>query len=220
MKKRVGVWHVCVMVIIIFTSVFTGMMQPSADVTEAASKPKVLIAYFGRYGNTDFSKDVDAATSASVVLDGKKKRGTTEIVACMIQKETGGDLFRIQTKEKYPADFDKLVDQNHKELEDGYLPKLKKKVKNMKQYDVIFLGYPIWAMDVPQAIESFIKSHDLEGKTIIPFCTHGGSGQSGTYSKIRKLCSGADTLPGFAVNDEKVTTKTVQKKLKSWLKKN
>lgn len=185
----------------------------------AASKPKVLIAYFGRYGNTNFSKDVDATTSASIVLDGKKKRGTTETVARMIQKETGGDLFRIQTKKKYPANFDRLVDKNHQEMDDGYLPKLKKKVKNMRQYDVIFLGYPIWAMDAPQVIESFVKAHNLKGKTVIPFCTHGGSGQSGTYKKIQKLCSGADTLPGFAVSDENVKTKAAQKKLKSWLKK-
>ncbi len=185
----------------------------------AASKPKVLIAYFERYGNTNFSKDVDATTSASIVLDGKKKRGTTETVARMIQKETGGDLFRIQTKKKYPANFDRLVDKNHQEMDDGYLPKLKKKVKNMRQYDVIFLGYPIWAMDAPQVIESFVKAHNLKGKTVIPFCTHGGSGQSGTYKKIQKLCSGADTLPGFAVSDENVKTKAAQKKLKSWLKK-
>lgn len=117
------------------------------------------------------------------------------------------------------ANFDRLVDQNHQEMDDGYLPKLKKKVKNMKQYDVIFLGYPIWAMDAPQTIESFIREYNLKGKTVIPFCTHGGSGQSGTYKKIQKLCAGADTLPGFAVSDEDVKMKATQKKLKSWLKK-
>lgn len=58
----------------------------------------------------------------------------------------------------------------------------------------------------------------LDEKTVIPFCTHGGSGQSGTYKKIQELCSGADTLPGFAVSDENVKTKATQKKLKSWLK--
>lgn len=129
------------------------------------------------------------------------------------------DLFRIQTKKKYPANFDRLVGQGHQEMDDGYLPKLKKKVKNMEQYDVIFLGYPIWAMDAPQAIESFIKAHSLKGKTVIPFCTHGGSGQSGTYKKIQKLCSGADTLPGFAVSDEDVKTKATRNRLKSWLNK-
>lgn len=219
MRKQTRVLHICMALLLSLTTVFSCIMFPSAMDVQAASKPKVLIAYFGRYGNTNFSKDVDATTSASIVLDGKKKRGTTEMVARMIQKETGGDLFRIQTKKKYPANFDRLVDQNHKEMDDGYLPKLKKKVKNMKQYDVIFLGYPIWAMDAPQAIESFLKEYNLKGKTVIPFCTHGGSGQSGTYKKIQKLCSGADTLPGFAVSDEDVKTNATRKRLQSWLKK-
>ena len=219
MKKRIHVLYICMAMILMFTIVFSSTVLSSATVVKAASNKKVLIAYFGRYGNTNFSKDVDATTSASILLDGKKKRGTTELVARMIQKETGGDLFPIQTEKKYPENFDKLVEQNHNELDSGYLPKLKKKVNNMKQYDVIFLGYPIWAMDMPQVMESFIKAHDLKGKTIIPFCTHGGSGQSGTYNKIQKLCSGADTLPGFAVSDENVKTKSTQKKLRSWLKK-
>lgn len=194
-------------------------MMDSAVAVQAATKSKVLIAYFGRYGNTNFKSGVDATTSASIVLDGTKKRGTTEMLARTIQKETGGDLFRIQTKSKYPSDFDRLVDKNHKELERGTLPKLKKKVKNIKNYDVIFIGYPIWASDAPQAIESFIKAHNLKGKTIIPFCTHEGSGQSGTYKRIQKLCSGADTLPGISVNAENVKTKSTQRKIKSWLNK-
>lgn len=79
------------------------------------------------------------------------------MLARLIQKETGGDLFCIQTKKKYPAGYNKVIDQNHRELDEDYLPELKKKVKNMKQYDVVFLGYPIWAEDVPQAIKSFIN---------------------------------------------------------------
>ena len=89
------------------------------------------------------------------------------MLARLIQKETGGDLFRIQTKKKYPANYDKVIDQNHKELDDNYLPELLKKVSKMKQYDVVFLGYPIWAEDTPQAIKSFIQAHDLQGKTVM-----------------------------------------------------
>ena len=74
-------------------------------------------------------------------------------------------------------------------------------------------------MDASQAVGSFLRAYNLEGKTVIPFCAHGGSGQSGTYKRIQKLCSGADTLPGFAVSDENVSTKSTQKKLKSWLEK-
>ena len=169
-----------VMVLVISTTFSTGTPMSTATVAKAASKKKtkVLIAYFGRYGNTNFNKNVDATTSASIVKDGKKKRGTTEMLARLIQKETGGDLFRIQTKKKYPAGYNKVIDQNHEEMDEDYLPELKKKVKKMKQYDVVFIGYPIWAEDIPQAIKSFIKEHNLEGKTVIPFVHTGAPGRA------------------------------------------
>lgn len=228
MKRWNKVLSIFIVAALVFTTaISTGVQTTPAVAAKSSShsktgvkkKSKVLIAYFGRYGNTDFNKNIDATTSASIVKDGNKKRGTTEMVAHLLQKETGGDLFRIQTKSKYPADFDKLVYQNHKELDDNYLPKLKKKVKKMKQYSVVFIGYPIWAQDTPQVIKSFIKAHNLKGKTIIPFCTHEGSGQSGTYKQIQKLCSGADTLPGISVEADKAKTKSTKKRLKSWLKK-
>lgn len=87
MRKRTRVLHICMAFLLSLTTIFSCMMFPSAKAVWAASKPKVLIVYFGRYGNTDFREDVDATTSASIVLDGKKKRGTTETVARMIQKE-------------------------------------------------------------------------------------------------------------------------------------
>lgn len=219
MRKGSRVSSVFLIMALILTTAFSTGTQVSTVNAVAKKKSEVLIAYFGRYGNTNFGKDVDATISASIVKDGKKKWGTTEMLARLIQKETGGDLFCIQTKKKYPAGYNKVIDQNHRELDEDYLPELKKKVKNMKQYDVVFLGYPIWAEDVPQAIKSFINAHDLKGKTVIPFCTHGSSGQSGTYNKIRKLCSGADTLPGFSAGEDNVKSKSTTKRLKSWMEK-
>lgn len=225
MRKGSKVLSVFLVMALVVTTVFSTGTQVStvnaASGLKSASKKtsKVLIAYFGRYGNTNFKKNVDATTSASIVKDGKKKRGTTEMLARLIQKETGGDLFRIQTKKKYPASYNKVIDQNHKELDEDYLPELKKKVENMQQYDVIFIGYPIWAEDTPQAIKSFIKAHNLNGKTVIPFCTHGSSGQSGTYKKIRKLCPDSDTLSGFSAGEDNVKAKSTAKRLESWLKK-
>lgn len=225
MRKGSRVLNVFLVLALVVTAAFyTGTQVSTVNAVRHSKsgsnkKSKVLIAYFGRYGNTDFKKNVDATTSASIVTDGMIKRGTTEMLARLIQKETGGDLFRIQTKKKYSAGYHQVIDQNHKELDEDYLPELKAKVKNMKQYDVVFIGYPIWAEDTPQAIKSFIKAHDLQGKTVIPFCTHGSSGQSGTYKKIRKLCSGSDTLSGFSAGEDNVKSKSTRKRLKSWLKK-
>lgn len=216
MKKRSRMVSVFLIMALAVTAAFWAGLQVASVHAASKGKSKILIAYFGRYGNTNFRKDVDATTSASIVQDGEKKRGTTEMLARLIQKETGGDLFRIQTKKKYPAGYNKVIDQNHKEMDDDYLPELKK-IKNVEQYDVVFIGYPIWAEDLPQAIKSFIKEHELEGKTVIPFCTHGSSGPSGTYNKIRRLCSGSDTLPGFSAGEEKVKAKSTETRLKSWL---
>ncbi|NBH15483.1 hypothetical protein D3Z36_15175 [Lachnospiraceae bacterium] len=218
MEKRKRFVRACVVFLLAVLVAFpSDMAAIQAKAAGSTGKSKILIAYFGRFGNTNFGKNVDATSSASIVLNSGKKQGTTEYLARQIQKQTGGDLFRIQTKKKYPADFDKLVGKNHEELDQNYLPALKTKVKKMKQYDIIFIGYPIWATDAPQAVKSFLKAYNLEGKTVIPFCTHEGSGSSGTYKQIRKLCSGADTLDGFSVNAEKVKTKSTQEKLKSWL---
>ena len=70
-------------------------------------------------------------------------------------------------------------------------------VKNMEDYDVIFLGYPIWWSDMPMAVYTFLESYDFSGKTIIPFCTHEGSGLSSTDSSIAEICTGADVLDGL-----------------------
>lgn len=219
MKRWSKVLSVFLVMVLVLTTVLSAGTQMSTVNAASKKKSKVLITYFWRYTNTNFSNDADATTSASIVIDGKKKRGTTEMLACLIQKETGGDLFPIQTKNTYPTGYNKVIDQNHKELDEDYLPELKTKVKNIEQYDVVFIGYPIWAEDTPQTIKSFIGEHDLKGKTVIPFCTHGSSGQSGTYNKIRKLCSDSDTLSGFSAGEEKVKSKSTKKRLKTWLKK-
>lgn len=167
MRRWSRVFSIFLIMVLVVTTVFSTGTQESTVNAAAKKKSKVLIAYFGRYGNTNFKKNIDATTSASIVKDGKKKRGTTQMLARLIQKETGGDLFRIQTKKKYPAGYNKVIDQNHKELDEDYLPELKKKVKKMKQYDVVFLGYPIWAEDTPQAIKSFIKAHNFQQEKIM-----------------------------------------------------
>ena len=72
-------------------------------------------------------------------------------------------------------------------------------VKNMEDYDVVFLGYPIWWSDMPMAVYTFLESYDFSGKTIIPSCTHEGSDLSSTDSSIAEICTGADVLDGLEI---------------------
>ena len=121
MRRWSRVFSVFLVMVFVVTTAFSIVTQLSTAKissylkSDSKKKSKVLIAYFGRYGNTNFKKDVDATTSASIVKDGKKKRGTTDMLARLIQKETGGDLFRIQTKQKYPASYNKVIDLAEKE---------------------------------------------------------------------------------------------------------
>ena len=164
----------------------------------------VLIVYFSRWGNTEFPEDVDATASASIVVDGEDY-GTTEYVARLIQEQIGGDLHLIQTQEKYPADFDELRDLNHEEMAEGYLPPLVESDLDVSQYDTVFIGYPVWATDVPQAVLSFLQEYDLSGKTVIPFCTHGGYGAGDSYLTIREASHAAQAPEGLAVNAEDIS---------------
>lgn len=125
---------------------------------------------------------------------------TTEKVALEIQRKTGADLFRIETVQTYPAEHRQTVALAEKENEADARPALAATVENMDSYDVIFLGYPIWVYTLPMPLFTFSDSYDLSGKTVIPFCTHGGSRLSGTESVIRKIQPNASILEGLAVH--------------------
>lgn len=185
------------------------------DENTALNDSRILIAYFSRWGNTDYADDVDATSSASIVTDANGRYGTTEYTANMIQELTGGEVYLIQTDEKYSADFDQVVSRNHDEMDQGTLPALVGSPLNMADYDVVFIGYPIWATDAPQAIHSFLKEYDLTGKTVIPFCTHDGYGAGGSYTTIEELCPGAEVLEGIAIEAKDVPN--AQDTVKQWV---
>ncbi|MDR2340193.1 MAG: flavodoxin [Deltaproteobacteria bacterium] len=145
----------------------------------------------------------------------------TEKVAKEIQQQTGGDIFRIETVAAYPTSYDALEDVTEKEKNDKARPKLKSDVENIGSYDVIFLGYPIWWQILPMPVNTFLESHDLSGKTIIPFCTHGGSKLSGTDDEIKKLEPNATVLDGLALTKSTIDGRqdSLKKAVSDWLAK-
>ena len=164
-------------------SVSNAVLESESTESEQSAN-NTLIVYFSRWGNTEYPSDVDATTSASIVVDNNFRYGTTEYVANMIAENVGGDLHRIETVTPYTADFDELQDVNHDEMSSNYLPELKESNLDISAYDTVFIGYPVWATDVPQAVLSFLKEYDLSGKTVIPFCTHDGYGAGNSYQTI------------------------------------
>lgn len=162
----------------------------SNAVTEAVQNntdnENILIAYFSVPENVD-TDGIDANSGASIVVKNKDVLGNMQYMAMTIQEAIGGELFRIETKEKYPLEHETLVNQAKEEQNKEVRPELATHIENVEQYDMIFLGYPNWWGDMPQPLYTFLEEYDFSGKTIIPFNSHGGSGFSNTIEEIKKL---------------------------------
>lgn len=130
--------------------------------------------------------------------------GNTATLAGYIAMQTSGDLFEIIPEVPYPDDFDGTVTIFHQERDTGAQPAVASFVDNMADYDMVFIGYPIWGGDIPPVAQTFLRQYDWTGKTVIPFCTHGGSGLSGSVDTLKELCTGATILGGFAINGDDV----------------
>ena len=164
------------------------------------SKNNILVVYFSMPETTspnNMTKDED---NSVVIIDGKVL-GNTQYVAYVIQKNTGADIFRIEPQNPYPTDHKTLVDLAAKEQNNNARPAIKNKIKNLEQYDTIFIGYPNWWYDMPMILYSFFEEYDFSGKTIVPFITHGGSGFSNTINTIAELEPNANVIKeGFSVS--------------------
>ncbi|MCG6534528.1 MAG: NAD(P)H-dependent oxidoreductase [Syntrophales bacterium LBB04] len=160
--------------------------------SELMGSKKILVAYFSHSGNT-------------------------RAIANQIHKSVGGDIFEIQAVEPYPDDYDACVQQAKQELGSGYKPALKRKIENIKSYDLVFIGYPIWWGTIPAPVRTFLSEYDFSGKTIVPFCTQEGSGLGRSVTDISKLCPKSTLLDGVAIWGRDV--KTAQNKVSEWLQK-
>lgn len=183
------------------------MITPGTDLQAQTpeNNPKSIVVYYSRRGNNYLNGDI-------VDL----KVGNTEVVAGKIQALTGSDIFRIETVKPYPADYTETTGVAKAELNSNARPELTEKVENMEQYDVIYLGYPNWWGTCPMAVFTFLESYDLNGKRIIPFCTHEGSGLGNSVQDIRKTVPGATILKGMAIRGGNVNK--ADKQIEEWVK--
>lgn len=187
----------------VFTSHAQGSKSQTTDMNESK---KVLVAFFSRTGEN--------------YAVGNIKKGNTHIIAEMIANETKGKLFQIETVKPYPDEYKACVDVAKAEKENNARPEVKGDVK-VEDYDVIFLGYPNWWGDMPMAVYTFIEKHDWNGKTVVPFCTHEGSGLSGTERKLKDACKGATVSEGLAIKGTTAQSSQPQalKAVQTWLQK-
>ena len=132
------------------------------------------------------------------------KEGNTEKAANILAELTGADLFKIEQKVPYSADYRECVDQARKDKQENARPELISLPENIDQYDEIYLGYPNYCGTMPMAVYTFLESLDFSGKKIRPFCTHEGSGLSGTERDIQKTAKGAVVEKGIAIHGSSV----------------
>lgn len=145
---------------------------------------KTLVVFFSRTGEN--------------YAVGYIKKGNTHIIAEMIAEETDGTLFQVEPLKAYPANYTKCTKVAKQEMESKARPAIKGDVA-VEDYDVIYIGYPTWWGDMPMPVYTFIEKHNWQGKTVVPFCTHEGSGLSDTENKLKKACEGATILKGLAI---------------------
>nr|WP_278245612.1 flavodoxin [Intestinimonas butyriciproducens] len=165
----------------------------------ASQESRVLVTYFSIPETTNPNNMTTEEDNSVVVIDGEVL-GNTQYMAYVIQEATGADIFRIEPRTPYPTNHSTLVDLAAEEQEQNARPAIKERVTNMDDYDVVFIGYPIWWSDMPQILYTFFDTYDFSGKTIIPFSTHGGSGFAGTPRTIQGLEPNATMLDGLTIS--------------------
>lgn len=153
----------------------SGSVTTSGAETQTDGDGNILIAFFSWGGNT---------------------RGVAE----EIQAQTGADLFEIELVNPYSTDYNTVLDQAQHDQNIQARPELSKHVEDFEQYDTILLGYPNWWASIPMPIASFLEEYDFAGKTIIPFCSHGGGRFGQSLTAIAKLAPDATMGEGLSIH--------------------
>lgn len=177
--------------------------SPSIDKADQLKEKKILIVYLSRTKNT-------------------------KTLAEIIQRKVGGSIFGIELEKPYPEHYQTTVNQVAQENRTGYLPPLKTKIDNMDTYNIVFIGFPTWGMQLPPPVKSFLSKYNLAGKTVIPFNTNAGYGIGSTFETVRQLCPDSKFLEGYTTQGgverdgilfvmEGSKEKLVEKEIQQWL---
>lgn len=188
----------------------------------------LLISSCSKAQETSAEK-VKSLKEKSILIVYLSRTNNTKVVAEIIQKNTGGNIVALELENPYPADYKTTVAQVQKENETGFLPILKTKIESIEKYDLIFIGFPTWGMQLPPPMKSFLKEYDLRGKTIVPFNTNAGYGVGSGFETVKKLANNSKVLKGFSVEGGKERDgilfviegkkeKQVEVQIEKWLK--
>lgn len=162
--------------------------------TEVRGDSKVLISYFSWSGNG-------------------------QQMARWISEETGGELFRIVPEESYDEDYETCADRAKNELDNEIRPELSSHIDAdiMAQYEIIYLGFPVWWYDLPMPVWTFLEEYELEGKTVIPFFSHNGSANgANSVNRVSELAKGATVISDEVLSPRGSDVSDSETEVKEW----
>jgi flavodoxin len=187
------------------TAISDAETQANDILNKSNTDSKILVVYFSRTGENYNVGNVEV--------------GNTAMVASYIKEYLKADSFEIIPTNKYSDKYQECLDQATKEKDENARPEIQNKISNFDQYDTIFVGYPIWCGDMPMIMHTFFESYDFNGKKVIPFNTHEGSGDAGTYSTVQKDLPKANvTTDGLALDGKTARSDDGKQKTIDWLK--
>ena len=143
-------------------------------------------------------------TKQKVLVLYYSQTGTTQTVAEELQRQLGADIECIEAVNPYDGDFQATIERSGEEKKNGEVPEIKPIQANLDDYDVIFIGYPIWFGTYAMPIATLVKEHDFDGKTIIPFCTFGSGGLNSSTEDLKKALPKANIRQGYGVRSARV----------------
>ncbi|HED4875076.1 TPA: flavodoxin [Stenotrophomonas maltophilia] len=153
--------------------------------------------------------------NARTVVACFSRSGNTRVVAGLIHRSMPSDLFQIEPAIDYPADYLETVAKARQERDDGVEPALRTRIVDIERYDTVYLGFPIWGETAPPIIRSLLSQHDMSGKTIVPFITHGGYGVGSSLRVLARHAPNTHILEAFVMqaDQERRTMESVN----AWL---
>ena len=206
MNKKVILWISAILIILIVGVVIFLSVQnttSSSTVNNASSND------ISSNDNTNPIKSGDT----NILIAYYSNSGNTKAMAEEIQNQTGADIFKITRVSEYSN----LTEEEKEEIDNNERPEVANMPENLDKYDTIFIGYPIWNSDLPPIINTFLEKYNFDGKTVIPFCTHGGSGLAGTQRTIANKLSNSTVITN-AFSLSRTMMETASTEVESWLK--
>ena len=175
----------------------------------------------GQNEGIDNKPEQDVKGESNVLVAYFSWSGNVQQIARWVAEETDGEIFRIVPQESYGKDYANCANRSKKELNDRTRPKLSSHIDKdiMAKYDTIYLGFPVWWYELPMPVWTFLEEYDLEGKTIIPSFSDGGTPDGGnTLERLKELAPKSNVLSDDALEIRKGTAFNSEKKIRDWAK--